>query len=70
MRKGVHKGIGVRKLQEYLGISKEETMIFGDFMNDYEMLQEAHFSVAMKNALPQIKAICREETEYPMRKTA
>ena len=64
MRKGVHKGIGVRKLQEHLGISKEQTMIFGDFMNDYEMLQEARFSVAMKNALPQIKAICREETEY------
>ena len=33
-------------------------------MNDLEMLQEAGYSVAMKNALPQIKAVCREETAY------
>ena len=64
MPKGVNKGVGVRMLQKHLGITKEETMAFGDFMNDLEMLQEAGYSVAMKNALPQIKAVCREETAY------
>ena len=64
MPKGVNKGVGVRMLQKHLGITREETMAFGDFMNDLEMLQEAGYSVAMKNALPQIKAVCREETAY------
>lgn len=64
MPKGVNKGVGVRMLQKHLGITREETMAFGDFMNDLEMLQEAEYSVAMKNALPQIKAVCREETAY------
>lgn len=64
MPKGVNKGVGVRMLQKHLGITREETMAFGDFMNDLEMLQETGYSVAMKNALPQIKAVCREETAY------
>ena len=58
------KVAGIRALLESYGIAPEETMAFGDFMNDLEMLQEAGYSVAMRNALPQIKAVCREETAY------
>ena len=39
-------------------------MAFGDFMNDYQLLQEATYSYAMKNALPQIKQIANYETKY------
>lgn len=64
MAKGIHKGIAVCDLQQRLHISEAETMVFGDFMNDYEMLQTAYYSFAMKNAISEIKAICRFETEY------
>ena len=64
MPKGIHKGSAVCELQTRLGISQKETMAFGDFMNDYEMLQQAYFSFAMKNALPEIKKIARFETTY------
>ncbi len=60
---GVNKGAAVRFLQERYGISKAETMAFGDFMNDYEMMQEVEYSYAMANAHPQIKAICHYECE-------
>ncbi len=64
MPKNIHKGNALISLQEKLNISKSETMAFGDFMNDYEMLKEADYSFAMKNALPQIKQICRFETAF------
>ncbi len=64
MPNGVHKGNGVKVLQEQLQISKMETMVFGDFMNDYEMLQEAHFSFAMKNGLDKVKEISNYVTTY------
>lgn len=60
----VHKGNGVKVLQEQLGISKMETMVFGDFMNDYEMLQEAVFSFAMKNGLKKVQEVSRFITTY------
>lgn len=64
MMPNVHKGLGVRQLQQRLHIKKEETMAFGDFMNDYELLQEAAHSYAMKNAIPEIKEIAAHITEY------
>lgn len=64
MMPNVHKGIGVKALQQRLHIRKDETMAFGDFMNDYQLLQEAAYSYAMKNALPQIKQIANYETKY------
>lgn len=59
MIKGVNKGKALNKLQELLKVTKEETMVFGDFMNDYEMMKEAKYSYAMENAHPKIKEISR-----------
>jgi len=42
-------------LQSRFGIPKEATMTFGDYLNDLELMQEAHFSFAMENAHPNIK---------------
>lgn len=64
MMPGIHKGVGVKQLQKRLGITKEETMACGDFMNDYELLQEASYSFAMKNAIAEIKKIAHYETAY------
>jgi len=58
-----NKGHALQHLQEKLGISKEETMVFGDYNNDLEMLKLAHFSYAMKNAIPNVKKVARFETK-------
>ena len=55
MLKGVSKGTAVAFLQKKLGISREETMAFGDFYNDVEMLQQAEYSFVMENAEEKMK---------------
>lgn len=49
-----NKGRAIQVLQEKFGITKDETMVFGDFLNDLEMLQQATYSFAMKNAHPEV----------------
>lgn len=62
--KDIHKGRAVKEIQELYNIDYKETMIFGDFMNDYEMMQEGYYSYAMKNAIPEIKEISNFVTAY------
>ncbi len=52
-----NKGVGLQVLQEKLGISKDETMVFGDYLNDYELIQQGKYSFAMNNAHPDLKKI-------------
>jgi Cof subfamily protein (haloacid dehalogenase superfamily) len=59
---GVNKGNAVQLLQKEMGITPEETMAFGDYLNDYEMLQVVHHSYAMENAHPDVKKIARHIT--------
>lgn len=54
-----NKGAGIRHIQKKLGISRDQTMVFGDFLNDLEMMDEASYSFAMANAHPQLKARAR-----------
>jgi len=54
MAEGVDKGLAVRELQAEMGIDATQTMVFGDYLNDYEMLQAADWSFAMGNAHPDI----------------
>ena len=56
------KGSGVRCVQDYLGIGPEETMVFGDYLNDADMMPHAYFSYAMANAHPDLRKLCRFET--------
>jgi Cof subfamily protein (haloacid dehalogenase superfamily) len=58
-----NKGNALRTVQKLLNISKEETMVFGDYHNDIEMLQAASFSFAMRNAHTDIKAIAKYATK-------
>tara|TARA_R110002020_G_scaffold454448_1_gene669988 strand:- start:125719 stop:126546 length:828 start_codon:yes stop_codon:yes gene_type:complete len=48
------KGNALKHIQEMLGIHPDETMVFGDYNNDIEMLELAHFSYAMANAHPNV----------------
>ena len=53
--KGVNKGTAIKMVQEIYSISKEETMVFGDYLNDLEMMDSAYYSYAMENAHPKLK---------------
>lgn len=61
MNKGIDKGKALEKLQQSLNISPKQTMAFGDYMNDIEMLKNAQYSYAMKNAHPSVKEAARFE---------
>jgi Cof subfamily protein (haloacid dehalogenase superfamily) len=58
-----NKGNALRAVQKLLNVSKEETMVFGDYHNDIEMLQEASFSFAMGNAHKDITEIAKYATK-------
>lgn len=59
MAKGVSKGQAIKTLQESLDILPEETMVFGDQLNDIEMLNQAYYSFAVGNARPEVKRAAR-----------
>ena len=58
-----NKGTAIRHIQKKYNISTEETMVFGDYNNDLEMLENAYFSFAMENAHPLVKSVARFETK-------
>jgi Cof subfamily protein (haloacid dehalogenase superfamily) len=53
-KKNVNKGNAIKKTLEYLNVSKEDTIAFGDGLNDIEMLQAVGESFAMENGNPEI----------------
>jgi len=59
MKPGVNKGRAMRMLQQIKGISPDESMAFGDYLNDLELLESVTESYAMENALEELKAIAR-----------
>lgn len=59
----VNKGRAISLLQKKFDIDKTETMVFGDFNNDLEMIDRAYFSYAMENAHPNVKKAARFKTK-------
>ncbi len=59
MAAGINKGAALTGLREALGITKEETMAFGDYFNDVEMLSAAGWSFCMENGHEDVKKLCR-----------
>ena len=51
----VSKGTGIRAIQDKLGISRDETIVFGDYLNDLPMAEYAVKSFAPSNAHPEVK---------------
>lgn len=43
------KGACVRHIADHYGINKDHIIVFGDALNDLEMLKEAGYGIAMKN---------------------
>lgn len=55
--KAFDKGHAVKRLCEFLEISKEDTIAFGDSMNDLEMLQAVGVGICMANGSPSLLKI-------------
>lgn len=60
--RNVTKASGIRELISYLGFGMDAVMAFGDNGNDYEMISDSGFGVAMGNAETEIKEIADRVT--------
>lgn len=58
----VSKGAALRSIQTRYNIAPEECMGFGDYMNDYTLLQMCGESYAMANACAGIRAVAKHQT--------
>ncbi|PIP71984.1 MAG: hypothetical protein COW89_08905 [Nitrospinae bacterium CG22_combo_CG10-13_8_21_14_all_47_10] len=54
------KGNMVKALSVKLGVPLEQVVVFGDYLNDLDMFRIAGRSIAMGNALPQVKESANE----------
>lgn len=58
VKKGHGKAFGLLYVAQYLGIPSARCIAMGDSLNDMDMLEAAGISVAMANAVPEVKSIC------------
>jgi len=58
MASGVSKGKALEALQKRLGADRSETMVFGDYFNDVEMLRLSDWSFCMENGHEDVKRMC------------
>lgn len=59
MNLGVHKGGALAALQSSLGITAQQTAVFGDYPNDLQLMAAGEHSFAMANAHPQVAAAAK-----------
>lgn len=59
MTRTTNKGAALRGLQQSLGVAPAQTVVFGDYLNDLEMLDAAELSFAMANAHPAVRERAR-----------
>jgi len=59
---GVNKGAALSKVAADMGFSPQQTIAFGDNLNDVSMLQWAGESVAMGNAVPELHKLASSST--------
>ncbi len=62
IKKGENKGKALQILMEKFGAKAEETMVFGDYLNDLSLMEVCDHTFAMKNAHPDLKAAAKNIT--------
>lgn len=58
--KGIHKASGMERYLHYHGLSREDSIAFGDGPNDFEMIEYAGIGVVMGNGIDDLK----EKADY------
>ena len=53
----ISKAVGIQKVLDYFGLSKEDSYAFGDGVNDIEMIEYCGTGVAMGNAVESLKEV-------------
>lgn len=53
----ISKAVGIQKVLDYFGLSKEDSYAFGDGVNDLEMIEYVGTGVAMGNAVQALKDV-------------
>lgn len=61
--KNVDKSTAIKQLQNLYKIDYKHTIVFGDGKNDIGMFKQADISVAMDNAIPELKKIAKYITD-------
>ncbi len=61
---GIHKSYGINLLLESSGFDVNDSIAFGDSMNDYEMVKNAGIGVAMGNACDSLKNVADFVTDH------
>lgn len=51
------KGLGMKKLADYLKIDRADVIAFGDGDNDFELIRDAGIGIAMGNATEKVKSV-------------
>lgn len=59
--KGIHKGVGVKKIAEIFGIDYKHTAAIGDYFNDYEMLKSVYLPACCGQAPKAMHEIAKFE---------
>ncbi len=59
MLPGVNKGSAMRQLQQRFGLTPDQCMAFGDYLNDRELMQSVTHSYGMANGHPDLLAVSR-----------
>lgn len=60
---GIHKALAIEILLKHLNLSEEDTLAYGDGMNDAEMLEFVNVGVAMGNAKDELKKLADDITD-------
>lgn len=61
LARDVDKAQGALRLLDYLGVTPDEALAFGDSMNDVALMRALPHTVAVSNAMPALKELCAYE---------
>ena len=63
IKKESNKYNGLLEVAKIYGISEDAIMGFGDSMNDYELVRDSKFGIAMGNAVDEVKKVAKFVTD-------